>query len=585
MRQIGGLVLLGLIAVLPAEKVSALNVVYPPNNHQTTAERIFFIGTAPAQAVVTINGQVIGDRSPAGHFAPSLPLQVGDNTFTLRAGGQTITLNLKRLAIGSSPPTGLAFAEDSLTPKVNIARLPNEPICFSAIAPPQAEVTVKLGKQVITLPPQAQTVMLPPNTAALTATNQPIQTTGSGIYQGCTAIANPGKFGAPVFQLRFQGKTLTRTGVGQVEILDPADFERVEVIRPQGGAARTGPSTDHSRMTPLPPGTQARVTGKEGDWLRLEYGGWIRQPETRSLAAGMPVQSVIRSVRTRQVPGWTEVVFPLQIPVPLTIDQGVQDFSLTLFNTTAQTDVIALNEDPVITRLDWQQISPGQVRYRFNLRSTQQWGYKLRYQGTSLILSLRHPPALADGSLPLKGIKIVLDPGHGSSNDRGSVGPSGYPEKDVTLVVSKLLQQELSQRGATVVMTRTTDQDLDLQPRVDVINQQEPAIALSVHYNALPDDGDALNTSGVGTFWYQAQSQDLAIFLHRYLAKQLRRPSYGVFWNNLALTRPTVTPCVLLELGFMINPQEFEWITNASAQKQLAATLAEGIVVWLRSKT
>jgi N-acetylmuramoyl-L-alanine amidase len=299
----------------------------------------------------------------------------------------------------------------------------------------------------------------------------------------------------------------------------------------------------------------------------------------------MPVQSVIRSVRTRQIPGWTEVVFPLQTPVPLSVDQGAQDFSLTLFNTTAQTDVIALNDDPVIARLDWQQVSPGQIRYRFNLKSAQQWGYKLRYQGTSLILSLRHPPTLTNGSLPLKGIKIVLDPGHGSSNDRGSVGPTGYPEKDVTLVVSKLLEQELNQRGATVVMTRTTDQDLDLQPRVDVINQQEPAIALSVHYNALPDDGDALNTQGIGNFWYQAQSQDLAVFLQRYLVKQLRRPSYGVFWNNLALTRPTVAPCVLLELGFMINPQEFEWITNASAQKQLAATLAEGIVAWLRSKT
>jgi len=32
-----------------------------------------------------------------------------------------------------------------------------------------------------------------------------------------------------------------------------------------------------------------------------------------------------------------------------------------------------------------------------------------------------------------------------------------------------------------------------------------------------------------------------------------------VFWNNLALTRPSVAPAVLLELGFMINPVEFEW--------------------------
>ncbi|MBF2096777.1 MAG: N-acetylmuramoyl-L-alanine amidase, partial [Gloeomargaritaceae cyanobacterium C42_A2020_066] len=51
---------------------------------------------------------------------------------------------------------------------------------------------------------------------------------------------------------------------------------------------------------------------------------------------------------------------------------------------------------------------------------------------------------------------------------------------------------------------------------------------------------------------------------------------------NLALARPTVCPAVLLELGFMINPQEFEWITDPQAQTQLAQTLAQGLEQWLR---
>lgn len=85
-------------------------------------------------------------------------------------------------------------------------------------------------------------------------------------------------------------------------------------------------------------------------------------------------------------------------------------------------------------------------------------------------------------------------------------------------------------------------------------------------------------------FWYQAQSHDLAVFLHDYLVNKLQRPSYGVYWNNLALTRPTVAPAVLLELGFMINPSEFEWITDPQAQRRLATTLAEGITTWLRQE-
>jgi N-acetylmuramoyl-L-alanine amidase len=69
--------------------------------------------------------------------------------------------------------------------------------------------------------------------------------------------------------------------------------------------------------------------------------------------------------------------------------------------------------------------------------------------------------------------------------------------------------------------------------------------------------------------------------MHDYLVKNLNRPSYGVFWNNLALTRPAIAPSVLLELGFMINPLEFEWITDPNAQQQLAKSLARGIMTWL----
>lgn len=74
--------------------------------------------------------------------------------------------------------------------------------------------------------------------------------------------------------------------------------------------------------------------------------------------------------------------------------------------------------------------------------------------------------------------------------------------------------------------------------------------------------------------------------MHNYLVQKLNRPSYGVFWNNLALTRPYTAPSVLLELGFMINPNEFEWIENSQEQKKLAQVLAEGIKEWfyLRSE-
>ena len=686
----------------------SLYLSYPPTDHQTTADRIFLIGTAPPGGSVLVNGTAIV-RNTAGHFAPSLPLHMGANRFDLRYGKQTITRTVTRLARTAPSPLGLAFGNDSLSPAVDMARLPNELLCFSAIAPAKATVAVKLADQILPLLLRQPSIELPDNAAALTQQNQPAIATAqtTGRFDGCTRTVLLGDLGKPEWQLSQDGQTVKQSGFGSIKILSPTHLETATVTA-ASGTARTGASTEYARLTPLPKGTQALVTGYEGDWVRLDYGAWIKRSEVQIAPTGAPPTSLIRSVTSRQAGDWTEVLFPLQVPVPVSIQQGDRTFILTLYNTTAQTDIIRLSDDPLIERLDWQQSAPGQIQYTFNLKAKQQWGYKLRYEGTTLILSLKHPPTAgsresgvgsralavsgqrsavsgqrsavsgqrsavsgqrsavsgqrsavsgqrsavsgqrsavsgqrsavsgqrsavsgqrsavsgqrsavsgqkaimppsspaspsspssptspaAPSSLtsptsptsprPLSGTKILLDPGHGGAEDLGSRGPTGYPEKTVTLLMAKLVRSQLQQRGATVYLTRETDVDVPLQARVAMIDKLEPTLALSLHYNALPDDGDAMKTNGLAAFWYNTQAQSLALFLHNYLTKTLKRSSYGMFWDNLALTRPTTTPCVLLELGFMINPDEFEWITNPNEQKRLAAAIAAGITAWLQ---
>ena len=105
--------------------------------------------------------------------------------------------------------------------------------------------------------------------------------------------------------------------------------------------------------------------------------------------------------------------------------------------------------------MDFNSVLPDSAEYTFHFKAPQQRGYKVRYEGTSLILSLRHAPP----NNSLSGTTILLDPGHGSDEDYGARGPNGYPDKDVTQIVSKLIRDELEARGATVVITRECDDD------------------------------------------------------------------------------------------------------------------------------
>jgi N-acetylmuramoyl-L-alanine amidase len=588
------LVMTDLVMTAPATAQSlaqSLIVVYPPANHETTAKQIFLIGSAPQGGQVLVNGKPIS-RSSAGHFAPSFPLNLGENQFTVTHQGKTQTIKVTRTATTPSLKLGMGFAEGSLQPAVDLARLPGETVCLGAVAAPNAIVkaTVKapitnptIANQTIPLLPQ-QSLELPDNKAVLTGKAQ-TAAKSTGQYGGCVQFNTPGTIASVDYQVIANGKPQTQTAPGKITILNPVQSEVVEVTA-DAGVARTGASTDFSRLSPLPKGTRASVTGQEGEWLRLDYGGWIKRSETKTIANATPPRTMIRGVTSRPVSNWTEVVFPLQTPVPTSIQQDGAQFVLSLFNVTAQTDTIKLINNPVIDLVNWQQTNPNQIDYRFKLKSAQQWGYKLRYEGSNLILSLKNPPAVVktQTSQPLKGLKILLDPGHGGPEDSGSVGLTGYPEKDATLYLSKQLRDRLTKQGATVIMTREGDIDLLPNDRAKIINQTEPTIAISIHFNALPDDGDAIKTSGMSAFWYHPQAHSLADFLHDYVTRKLGRKSDGVFWNNLAVTRPAVTPSVLLELGYMINPVEFEWIRNPQEQQRAADALADGIVEWFKTR-
>jgi N-acetylmuramoyl-L-alanine amidase len=572
---------------------SQLHLTYPPLQHTTTSDRLFFIGTAPLDGNVSINDKLIS-RSEAGHFAPSLPLELGENIFKIkyislardRNRDRQINVKVLRESRITLPPKDFSFIKDSLFPTVDIARQPNERICFDAIATPSATIKVKIGDREVPLLPRRRNIQLPPNSSVLTGNNQATVESPSGYFRGCTTFEVASSLGQPEYEMRLGDRLIKQKAIGKVEILAPKNIQVAEITA-LSADARTGASSDFSRLTPLPKGTRALVTGKQGTWLRLDYGGWVRESMVKVEESEMSPHSIVRSINTKRVVEnngiWTEVTIPLEVPVPISITQGDRLFTISLYNVTAQTETISITPDSLINTLDWIQAEPNKVTYTINLKPKQQWGYKVRYQDSNLIVSLKHPPVLSltkEFQL-LKDLKILLDAGHGGQEDLGSRSPTGYPEKDVNLITSKLLQDELQNRGAKVIMTRTDDVDVALASRVAKIEQEEPAIAISIHYNALPDDGDAINTSGVGAFWYNPQAESLAKFINTYTAKKLNRRDYGVYWNNLALARPTTAPSVLLELGFMINPVESEWIIDPQQQKLLAKTLADGITEWI----
>lgn len=573
---------------LPRPAMAELFVSYPPREHTTTSEQIFIIGTSDDDDPIVINGAPV-DRSRGGHFAPTLPLELGANTIAVSQGDQRITLQITRLAAGTVYDTD-NFTAATIDPAVAIERQLGETICFSAIAPTAIiDPTVAIGGQTLPLYPEATPIELPPNSAVLNNRQEFLPSNSTTLapqfqrWSHCTTFDQPGTFAAPEFRATLNGQPIAQTGSGRVTIAPISPVAIATVSVPEA-VARTGPTTNHSRLTPLPRGTRATITGRDGEWLRLDYGGWIKAAEATISTQGRPVHATMRSAAMVEAGDWVEVRIPLQSAVPVSVDQSRDTLRLQLHNTTAETDIIRWLDLPWLRGIQWQQLDPDRVEFRFEfapeVHAGQQWGYQVRYDQTTLVLSLRKPPEI-DADRPLAGVTILLDPGHGGPEDFGTRGPTGYPEKEMTLTIAQLIRDRLEARGAQVVMTREDDADLWPHDRVAVIDATEPTIALSLHYNALPDGGDPIATRGISTFWYHPQAEDLARFLHDQLITRLDRDSYGAIWSNFALTRPSNTLAVLLEFGFAINPDEYDWIVDPGAQQELAETLADSLETWM----
>lgn len=237
------------------------------------------------------------------------------------------------------------------------------------------------------------------------------------------------------------------------------------------------------------------------------------------------------------------------------------------------------------------------------------------------------PPAPAEGepeppgSFPVPartpGIDvIVVDAGHGGS-ETGARGPGGLLEKDVTLDMAKRLQAGLSRRlGVKVILTRDGDRLMGLDDRTAIANHGRADLFLSIHvnasqvktargaetfflsYQATDDEARTLaalenNSAGLKeplantnlelVLWdlaqsqYLAQSSELAEMIQQNLNQLLGIESRGVKQAPFRVLMGATMPAVLLEIGFITNPEEETRLRDGAYRDTIATAIVDSV--------
>src|SRR6185369_13726855 len=120
-----------------------------------------------------------------------------------------------------------------------------------------------------------------------------------------------------------------------------------------------------------------------------------------------------------------------------------------------------------------------------------------------------------------------------------------------------------------------------LQERVDLAVAKHADILISVHNNSLPDGQDPWKELGTSSYWYHPQAVELAKALRKNTQKGIGFPDYGTRFQNLALCRPSEMPACLVEVGFMIHPDEYSTLLSDAGQENAAQGLVAGLEEYL----
>jgi N-acetylmuramoyl-L-alanine amidase len=168
---------------------------------------------------------------------------------------------------------------------------------------------------------------------------------------------------------------------------------------------------------------------------------------------------------------------------------------------------------------------------------------------------------------------VVVDAGHGGK-DNGAVRRFGGVEKTATLDVAKRLDRNLRESQLRTVMTRSSDEFISLERRVEIENGQKNAIFVSIHFN----DSRRRGIHGYETYYHSPASRELAVRIQEKLMTIPHSMNRGVKMANFRVLRLAKYPAVLVECGFLSNRAEGGEARDQEYRELLADRIAEAIV-------
>ena len=541
------------------------------NNHRVTTElaAYFITGTSNPSQPLFFNGEQVDRLGTQGTWGVLVQLNMGENTFTARQGDATITVVITRRGSGVGAPIS-NIVQSSMYPATQGGVRVGGTLPVEAVAPSGSSVVASFGGQSVTL---QQVAPANPGVPATFRGQLPV-----GHDYPAEVTTRVGKVN---YQLTFNGATSNFQSTGDVFVAGEGSYIAVQVTAYLGIITPTAAPPGTIRDI-LQTGATDFVHTETGTHFGLYSGGFISKAHAEIIEGRVAIGSSLTGVtpfynerrETFSFAGTSRTAYSTRLEGNV--------FYFTLFNTAGSPQVNAAG-----SRL-FSSITPtvnnnNSVTYAFTLSNPSLWwGYQVWFDGNNTVLRFQHRPQLSGNSAqPLRGVTVMLDPGHGG-NDPGALGIAagfGPDENTLNLANAFALRDELQALGAQVLFTRTgLDQTVSLDQRLQAFAASDADFFLSIHHNALVESTNANTVTGAEIFFHTPISSGISGHILDSLTSVTGRNRRQANQSIYRVTLLSKAPSALLELGFLSHPLEYERLADPAVIRQNARGIAQGIV-------
>lgn len=183
---------------------------------------------------------------------------------------------------------------------------------------------------------------------------------------------------------------------------------------------------------------------------------------------------------------------------------------------------------------------------------------------------------------------VVIDAGHGGKDHGTHSEKHHYHEKHLTLLTARLVQQYLEEMGYETILTRDADTFVELSKRAQLANALNANLFVSIHYNF----SDSPEADGIEVFYFKSDTPNSRLVASKALGQEVLSRilkhtganSRGLKTANFAVIRETQMPAILIEGGFLSNPNERAKIKDPDYRCYLAWAIARGVDAYLANK-